>query len=231
MSIAGSAAERRSGASDAFASRGVPVLDTSEVRWFAPGPVPAEGLEWLSRLSNLATVDERCDTYLLHGVDGLGVKYRNQLVLEVKRRHSTEGDIALGPGMRTPLERWQKFHPDELDVVWSGPDIRRLDVHKRVTKAAFDLRGDPIVPAGRPGDVAEASCSIEIASVVIDGVPSWSLAMESSGPAVQRRHTLLRTWQAVSSRRLPDAGLISRLEVAAAYSDWLDRDVSRRLTG
>ena len=36
--------------------------------------------------STITAVDERCDTYLLHGIEGLGVKYRDRRVLEPRHR-------------------------------------------------------------------------------------------------------------------------------------------------
>lgn len=231
MTIVGSAEEHWDSESDAFASQGLAVMDSSEVRWFAPGPMPADVLTWLTRLSTITVVEERCDTYLLHGIEGLGVKYRNQSVLEVKRRHSTAADIELGPGMRAPFERWQKWHPEKLDVAWSGPDISRLDVHKLVTKATFTLNAGAIVPTELPDDLSQPHCSVEVASVVVNGVPSWTFAFEALGPMDMRRRMVQRTWQTVSSKSLPDLGLIGRLEVAAAYSDWLEHDLPRQLAG
>jgi hypothetical protein len=95
MSVATRAAEDRGSESRAIVWPGAAALDTSEVRWFAPGPVPADVLAWFTRIAPIAIVDERCDTYLLHNVAGLGVESRSGRVLEVKQRHCTGPEIVV----------------------------------------------------------------------------------------------------------------------------------------
>ncbi len=210
-------------------SRSEPVMDTTEVRWFAPGPVPADILAWFAGQDSISAVDERCDTYLLHGIDGLGVKYRARRVLEVKQRHSIDGDIVLAPGLRAPMERWQKWRPEVLDDAWSARDVGRVDVHKAVIKSSFvQVDGDTVAaaPSNRRGIPA---CNVELASVSVAGVLTWTLALEGTGPTAVRGRVLQDAWSAMVAGSAPGPALVDHLDVAASYPRWLEHDLPLRL--
>jgi hypothetical protein len=69
----------------------ISVLDTTELRWFVPGPLPAHIRSWFTGVA-----EERCDTYLLDGSIDVGVKRRFRETLELKVRQSLDGRIEIG---------------------------------------------------------------------------------------------------------------------------------------
>jgi hypothetical protein len=81
-------------------------VDSLEVRWILPGPLPAAVLDWFARF--LAQTESREDIYLVQPLlSGLSVKLRDGSVLEVK---SYLGSPAI-PGLtiRGRLESWRKW--------------------------------------------------------------------------------------------------------------------------
>jgi len=134
------------------------VVDTTELRWFVPGPLPADIAGWFRGSTGVS--EERYDTYLLGGRRDTGVKRRFRQTLELKVRQSLEERVELGDGLTGPLEVWRKWSPaDGPDDVIGGPWV---DVHKSVVKRRFSIDGTEIVfssdlPAARPG------CDVELA--------------------------------------------------------------------
>ncbi len=215
-----------------LASQGQPVLDTSEVRWFATGPLPDDVVAWFARQKSIAAVEERCDTYLLRGIEGTGVKYRNQRVLEVKLCHSADANLDLGNGLSAPVLRWLKWRPAELDATWSASGTRRVDVHKVVLTSSFASIDGSVAPHALPGIASVPACKIELAAVEVGDVVAWTLGLEASGPVEARRRVLLDSWRFIAGERPPSCnGSGGRLDVSAAYPDWLERLRSNRLAG
>jgi hypothetical protein len=213
-------------------SLGQPLMDTSEVRWFAHGPLPEDVVAWFARQSAITAVEERSDTYLLRGLDGLGVKYRNQRVLEVKWCHTADTNLELGHGLRAPVLRWLKWRPAELDAAWSAPDTGRVDVHKVVLTSSFALIDGSVVPHALPSIASIPACKIELATVEVGDVAAWTLGLEASGPVEDRRRMLLDSWRFMAVDGLPSHnGFARRFDVSAAYPDWLERQQPNRLAG
>jgi len=52
------------------------VIDTTELRWFVPGPLPADTCRWFTGATGVPEV--RCDTYLIDGDGDIGVKRRSR---------------------------------------------------------------------------------------------------------------------------------------------------------
>lgn len=59
-------------------------LDTSEVRWFAPGRPPADVIEWFSDGGSAGTTERRFDIYHLNSRSDVGTKRRSRRSVEVK---------------------------------------------------------------------------------------------------------------------------------------------------
>jgi hypothetical protein len=207
-------------------------MDTSEVRWFAHGSLPDDVVAWFARQDAISAVEERYDTYLVSGNAGMGVKYRNQLVLEVKWCHTTDTNLDLGHGLHVPMLRWLKWRPAELDAAWSGPDIGRVDVHKVVLTSSFASIDGSVAPHALPGIASVPACKIELAAVEVGNVAAWTLGLEASGPVEARRRMLLDSWRLITLDGLPfHNGFAGRFDVAAAYPDWLERHEPDRLAG
>ena len=109
------------------------VVDTTELRWFVPGPLPADIRGWFTGSTGVA--EERCDTYLLDGRGDIGVKRRFRETLELKVRQSLDERIELGEGLAGSLEVWRKWSPAE-GLVEDGTDAavgRRPQVDRQTT--------------------------------------------------------------------------------------------------
>ena len=89
----------------------VSVVDTTELRWFVPGPLPPDVRGWFT--GSTGVPEERWDTYLLDGRVDIGVKRRFRETLELKVRQSLDGRVELGDGLGGLLEVWRKWSPAE----------------------------------------------------------------------------------------------------------------------
>ena len=76
---------------DAAESDGVSVVDTTEVRWFAPGRPPAEVMAWFTHDGTIGMVEKRCDTYRISDRYDVGLKCRHREIPELKIRRSLAG--------------------------------------------------------------------------------------------------------------------------------------------
>ena len=215
-----------------LASQGQPVMDTSEVRWFAIGSIPHDVVAWFSEQDTITTFEERYDTYLLHGLDGLGAKYRDRRVLEVKWRQDVGPNLTLGPGLSTPVMRWLKWRPFQLDAALSAPDVGHLDVHKVVLTSSFAPINGSVVPHALPDDASIPACKIELAAIEVEGVAAWTLGLEASGPIEARLRVLLDSWRSISVDALPSYnGFAGSFHIATSYPDWLERHLPDWLAG
>jgi len=141
------------------------VLDTTELRWFIRGSLPAEVAVWFT--GSTGVLEERIDTYLLDGRDDVGVKRRFRQTLELKIRQLLDERIEFGDGLAGPLEVWRRWSPAE-GLVEHVVDERWVDVHKSVVKRRFLLNGtevafSPVVEA------TGAGCDVEVAGVTVRG--------------------------------------------------------------
>ena len=91
----------------------VQVTDTTELRWFATGRVPADVLSWFARDGRAGHVERRCDTYRADRRPDAGVKRRFRETLELKARVSAGGHLVLAPGLAGRLETWRRWSPAE----------------------------------------------------------------------------------------------------------------------
>lgn len=82
-------------------------FDTTEVRWFAAGSLPASYVEWFSS-SGGATLEVRRDCCLVDPSHDIGRKRRNDGPFEIKIRMGSTSIVGLWEGLRGRLERWQK---------------------------------------------------------------------------------------------------------------------------
>ena len=197
------------------------VLDTTEIRWFVPGPLPADIAGWFRGSTGVS--EERYDTYLLGGRRDTGVKRRFRQTLEVKVRQSLEERVELGDGLTGPLEVWRKWSPadDPDDDVIDGPWV---DVHKSIVKRRFSIDGTENVfssdlPAAGPG------CDVEVAGVTVGAVRAWTFAFAAFGSPATRRDALLAAWSALVAAPFP-ATFGPRDSRAMGYPEWLALTVS-----
>lgn len=169
------------------------VLDTTELRWFVPGSLPADVGVWFT--GSTGVLEERTDTYRLDGRGDIGVKRRFRETMELKVRQSLDGRIEFGDGLAGSLEVWRRWSPAEA-LVEHGVDERWVDVRKSVVKRRFLLDGTEV--AFSPVlEATGAGCDVEVAGVTVDDVHWWTFAFAAFGPPAARREALLASWRAL----------------------------------
>ena len=195
----------------------ISVLDTTEIRWFVPGPLPAEISGWFTGSTGVA--EERCDTYLLTGRVDIGVKRRFREKLELKVRRSLGGRIEFGGGLAGSLEAWRRWSPAD-GLLEGDSDQRWVDVHKSIVKRRFSLDGTEI--AFSPDtQMAGAGCDVEVAAATIGAVQGWTFAFAAFGPPATRREALLASWQGLVAATPCPEPFGPRTGRAMGYPEWL----------
>jgi hypothetical protein len=201
----------------------MPPLDTTEIRWFSPGPLPSYVRDRFP--DSTRTIEQRNDIYLLNGRADVGVKIRGGTVLELKVRQGAGCRIHLGGGLTGRLERWRKWSPATglVDIPASG---RWVAVGKIILKRRFSQDGleEPWTP-GQPGSPA---CVIELVEVRVGSIVAWSLALAASGPP-STRHAALVACSRATMVPAPNGGPV---ELGAgrsmSYPEWLVRTIDGR---
>jgi hypothetical protein len=183
------------------------VTETTEIRWFATGALPREVRSWF--VGPTATIEERCDRYLLDGRADVGVKFRNGETLELKAR------LALGPAMELTggptgvTERWRKWTFADGLVERSAAQ-RWVDVDKWIAKRRFSLDGD-------------SYCDAEIVAVRSDGEDAWSFAVAAYGPPHQGPSAIRAAWRGLSVAGAPPlCAMEADGSPSMGYPEWLD---------
>ena len=193
------------------------VLDTTELRWFVPGPLPSEVAGWFA--GSTGVDEDRCDAYLLGGRCDIGVKRRFRETLELKVRQSFDGRIELGGGLVGPLEVWRRWSPAEGLVVGDF-DGRWVDVHKAIVKRRFSIDGTEIAfsPVWQP---TAAGCDVEVAAVTMGARQGWTFAFAAYGPPANRRSALLASWKRLVAVAPCPEPFGPRTGRAMGYPEWL----------
>ena len=198
------------------------VVDTTELRWFVPGPPPPDIVGWFT--GSTGVPEERCDAYLLDGRSGIGVKRRFRETLELKVRQSLDGCIELGDGLAGSLEVWRTWSPAD-GLVEDRADGSWVDVHKSVVKRRFSLDGSEIAFSSDPR-ATRAGCDAEVAGVTVGAVRAWTVAFAAFGPPATRRDALLASWQALGADTPCPESVGPRTGRAMGYPEWLTLTVS-----
>ena len=191
-------------------------FDTIELRWFTPGALPLDVVEWFTRQGRTGAVEQRCDTYRLDDRDDLGVKYRFGTVPEVKKRLSTETVAVEDLGLAGRLETWRKWSPADQLVDSSGD--RWVEVHKTITKRRFSTEGREVAITGPL--LLEAGTDVEIVAVTMGEVEMWSFAFAAYGPSSERCAAIAACCKTVLAPTTP-ASLVLAASSSASYPGWL----------
>jgi hypothetical protein len=195
----------------------VAVVDTTELRWFVPGPLPAEIGGWFTGSTGVA--EERCDTYLLDGRVDIGVKRRFRETLELKVRQMLQGRIELREGLAGSLEVWRRWSPAE-GLVENGSNGQWVDVCKSIVKRRFSVDGTEVAfLAG--AQVTGAGCDVEVAEVTVGAVQAWTFAFAAFGPSATRLHALLASWHGLLAAEPCPESFGPRTGRAMGYPEWL----------
>lgn len=137
------------------------MIETVELRWFTPGPVPPAAAAWFDALVPVACVETRTDRYLAPAHDGCGRKLREGRA-EVKQRLGTGARLDYGAAAGTP-ETWEK------EVVEALPDREAVDVAKRRRTRRTEL--------------PDGICTLELAAVELRGEAWWTVCLEATSPS------------------------------------------------
>ncbi len=195
----------------------VSVVETTELRWFVPGPLPHDIRTWFT--GSTGVIDERCDTYLLNDRVDIGVKRRGRETLELKVCQSLDQRIELGDGLNGSLEAWRKWSPAEV-VFDDGTAGRWVDVHKSIVKRRFSIDGTEIAFLSDP-QVTGAGCDIEVAGVTVGIVQGWTFAFAAFGPPATRPDALLASWQSLVAATPCPEPFGPTTARAMGYPEWL----------
>ncbi|PSN10934.1 hypothetical protein C7271_25280 [filamentous cyanobacterium CCP5] len=197
-------------------------LETTEVRWMRPGPLPEGVSHWFRALAAVARpAESRQDRYLLlpdHA--DLGIKLREGR-LEIKPRVADLGVHSFGSKIVGRVETWQKWSFDlrqnPVEPLVQLP-ARWIAVEKTRQIKAYRLgEGQSLVPVP-PIATGETGCEVEIAEIFAFNQPWYSIGLEATGPAAEQESILQRL--ASILQPLGRDGLLT-LEHSHSYPSWL----------
>lgn len=208
----------------------ITIVDTTELRWFADGPLPLAVVSWFAGPGSMAVIEKRVDTYRIDGREDAGLKRRFRRTLELKVRLDIGEVFSLEPDLGAPIEEWRRWSPADDEVELSGPDTW-IDVHKVVYKRRFVGNGTEVAWASRLPTAPSGGCDAEVTSVRVGDTAAWTLALAAFGPADRRRGALREAWEAIGRADERPDDLVPALRVASGYPEWLNRHLSedRRL--
>lgn len=208
----------------------ITIVDTTEMRWFADGPLPLTVVNWFAGPGSMAVIEKRVDTYRIDGRDDAGLKRRFRRTLELKVRLDIAEVFPLEPELAAPLEEWRRWSPADDEVELHEPETW-IDVHKVVYKRRFVGTGTEVAWASRLPTAPDGGCDVEVTSVRVGDVAAWTLALAAFGPAERRRAALGVAWRAIGRADERPDDLVPALREASGYPEWLNRHLSggRRL--
>ena len=191
-------------------------VDSLEVRWIVPGPLPAAVRDWFGSFP--ARTETLQDIYLLQPrLRGLSLKLRDGSTLDVK---AYLGSPALhGLPVRGRVESWRKwsFRYDPRDHANSATE-GWVPVFKQRRNSWFPLAGPD--PAPDPPPAAQAGCAVELTEFHVHGDPHWTAGFEATGPLGLLPDALRHAAGLVFARPLP-AGVEFGLGNSRSYAQWL----------
>jgi hypothetical protein len=191
------------------------------VRWIFPGQLETAVAEWLERFP--AESQSREDTYLVDPqLQGLSVKVRGGLALEVKVYRGSPGILDLAGRARGRMESWQKWsfpvNPPGQD---RGARPGWSPVLKRRRICRFSLAASPAANQATGLD-QQPRCAVELTEVFTSGQDWWTLGFEAAGPEDALSHVLQATAARVFAQAMPGSAEPG-LDESRSYMEWLRR--------
>lgn len=197
------------------------LFHTSEVRWFARGSIPQGIRDWFTGGRTVGSVEERLDTYQLHELNDIGAKRRYGTTLEVKVRRTLGTPLNLGNGLEGRVEEWSRWEPGEDDGIWQLPETPWIEVHKVVYTRSFMPTDREVILPTIHTNRHFTGCDIEIAEVTVDGIDTWSLALEAFGPTTGRQQALVSSWRTLLAHTPSTEDFGSSFDRVCGYPEWL----------
>ena len=179
-------------------------------------------IEWFS--ASVGQLETRTDTYLVIGqAEGLSVKIRGGLRLDIKVSIGDEGVIDLPGHARGRTQSWKKWSlpmPPVREIEAQSPDWVQIAKRRRITW--FSVAHGVATARSSVGAGDQATCTVELTEVLKGEENWWTLGFEAAGAPDTLRRTLAATAALVFSSPLPDA-LRLRIADSMSYSEWLHR--------
>jgi hypothetical protein len=194
-------------------------FDTTEVRWFGTGRMPADVLNWFTKSGSHGSLEIRQDAYLSTGSVSIGRKRRNHGPLEIKTRRGLGATFILGDVLMGSIEEWRKI----VSPGWHHPRRSRrwADVHKVVVTRTYQQEPTGGLVEVLRGDMSLPGCDVELAEVAVNDTEAWTLAFEAWGPGDQQRSILYSSADRfLAGAELP-ADISNRLTVSMGYPAFL----------
>ena len=199
---------------------------TDEIRWFFPGAVPAAVLDWFRDGAPIGPSPKRTDIYLpLPDRLGLSVKLREGR-LEIKTQTGPARAISFPNRIAGEAAPWKK--EGYRTQLFADIERRLADpaAALHVTKERH-LRKFALEHEGRnsravevsAGEIPQQGCLFEVTQLWLDGVPSWTIALEAFGSPAPHADSL----DAVAALVFANAPCPVPLDAAASlsYPQWL----------
>lgn len=161
-------------------------VTTAEIRWFLPGALPANLLNWLSRQEG--TFDDqpvRNDLYLLlPAQEDLGIKLREGR-MEFKKRTAVNGEF-ISKTLSGNVETWVKWSIEAGESI--RPDLPHfsdpkhwISIEKKryLQKYAISPEGELHLPP--PAGYPEKGIAVELSDLRMKGSAWWTFGLECFG--------------------------------------------------
>ncbi len=177
-------------------------------------------IEWFNPF--VGQLETRTDTYLPIGrAEGLSVKIRGGLRLDIKVSIGAKGVLDLPGHARGRTQSWKKWSlpmPPVREIDAQSPD--RVQIAKRRRIGWFSVAHGVATARAAPGATGEAMCTVELTEVLKGEETWWTLGLEAAGAPATLRRTLAATAELLFSSPLPD-GLRLHITDSMSYSEWL----------
>ena len=194
---------------------------TDEIRWFFAGTVPATVLDWFRDGAPIGPSPKRTDIYLpLPDRLGLSVKLREGR-LEIKTQTGPARATSFPNRIAGEAAPWKKEgYRTQLfaDIERRLADPAALHVIKERHLRKFAVQYDRAIEISA-GETPQQGCLFEVTQLWLDGVPSWTVALEAFGSPAPLAHSL----DTVAALLFASAPCPVALDAAASlsYPQWL----------
>lgn len=195
------------------------VVDTTELRWFGSGELPADVEVWFGRDGRAGVIEERSDTYAVGRRTDVGIKFRSQRRLELKSLTSRPIPFSVGDGFHGQLETWRKWSPAAL-LPMSHDRVQWIDVHKTIEKRRFTIAGDEVLDPDLGSFPQAGGVDVETVALSVADRTSWSFAFAAFGPPEQRNDAIRRCWRTLT-RTSPPESFNSETLRSCGYPEYL----------
>jgi hypothetical protein len=203
------------------------MYSTIELRWFYPGELPLDILDWFNGLDSPPNLpDSRADIYLQPVNADVGVKLR-QGNLELKYRQQNWGEIQIGSNLTGRVESWSKWIcvddiPDRLTIAKMEGKSGWMRVEKVRSQRLYRVNftgGCQLLPITKPEDGAAA---IEVTKLKLADRDWWTIACEYLGDDLQPDREL----KLLVSSLLDGCNLPRSTSISCGYPEWLMEELN-----